>query len=164
MTTGPTEGKCANPAGGPDGMPLALKLNEGLAGCSRSVEEMKARVYELNRMSAAIHEERDALEQQIAAAVAKYAVGQRLTWRGRHLIEVSKIVRGYGVGSARYLGRKVLKAGALGQQEFELWGSLEPANVRVKPAPTVGRAGQQAQNGPQAQRLMASATRRWGSA
>ena len=41
--------------------------------------------------------------------------------------------------------------------------SVKP-NVRVKPAPTVGRAGQQAQNGPQAQRLMASATRRWGSA
>ena len=30
MTPGPTEGKCANPAGGPGGMPLALKLNEGL--------------------------------------------------------------------------------------------------------------------------------------
>jgi hypothetical protein len=30
MTTGPTEGKCANPAGGPVGMPLALASNEGL--------------------------------------------------------------------------------------------------------------------------------------
>ena len=30
MTTGPTEGKCANPAGGPGGMPLALRLSEGL--------------------------------------------------------------------------------------------------------------------------------------
>ena len=30
MTPGPTDGKCANPAGGPGGMPLALKLNEGL--------------------------------------------------------------------------------------------------------------------------------------
>ena len=43
-------------------------------------------------------------------------------------------------------------------------GVFVTPNVRVKPAPTVGRAGQQAQNGPQAQRLMASATRRWGSA
>lgn len=30
MTPGPTEGKCANPAGGPGGMPLALPLSEGL--------------------------------------------------------------------------------------------------------------------------------------
>ena len=30
MTTGPPDGKCANPAGGPGGMPLALRLNEGL--------------------------------------------------------------------------------------------------------------------------------------
>jgi len=30
MTTGPTEGKCANPAGGPGGMPAALRLSEGL--------------------------------------------------------------------------------------------------------------------------------------
>ena len=31
MTTGPTDGKCDNPAGGPDGMPLALRFSEGLA-------------------------------------------------------------------------------------------------------------------------------------
>ena len=37
-------------------------------------------------------------------------------------------------------------------------------NVRAKLAPTAWRVGQQAQNGPQAQRLMASATFRWGSA
>ena len=37
MTTGPTEGKCANPAGGPDGMPLALKFNEGLGVSARMV-------------------------------------------------------------------------------------------------------------------------------
>ena len=37
-------------------------------------------------------------------------------------------------------------------------------NVRVKPAPTAWRAGQQAQNGPQAQRLLAGAPRCWGSA
>ena len=30
MTTGPADGKCANPAGGPGGMPLALRLNEGI--------------------------------------------------------------------------------------------------------------------------------------
>ena len=37
MTTGPTEGKCANPAGGPGGMPLALKFNEGLGVSARMV-------------------------------------------------------------------------------------------------------------------------------
>ena len=37
-------------------------------------------------------------------------------------------------------------------------------NVRAKLAPAAWRTGQQAQNGPQAQRLMASAPRRWGSA
>ena len=30
MTTGPTDVKVTTAAGGPDGMPLALKLNEGL--------------------------------------------------------------------------------------------------------------------------------------
>ena len=30
MTPGPLDGKCANPAGGPGGMPLALPLSEGL--------------------------------------------------------------------------------------------------------------------------------------
>ena len=37
-------------------------------------------------------------------------------------------------------------------------------NVRAKRAATAWRAGQQAQNGPQAQRLMAGATCRWRSA
>jgi len=37
-------------------------------------------------------------------------------------------------------------------------------NVRAKLATAAWRAGQQAQNGPQAQRLMASAPRRWCSA
>ena len=43
------------------------------------------------------------------------------------------------------------------------WWVLMP-NVRAKRAPTACRAGQQAQNGPQAQRLMASAACRWRSA
>jgi hypothetical protein len=30
MTTGPNDGKCGTPAGGPGGMPAALRLNEGL--------------------------------------------------------------------------------------------------------------------------------------
>ena len=30
MTTGPTDGKVTTPAGGPGGMPLALRLSEGL--------------------------------------------------------------------------------------------------------------------------------------
>jgi len=37
-------------------------------------------------------------------------------------------------------------------------------NVRAKLATTAWRAGQQAQNGPQAKRLMASVTCRWRSA
>ena len=43
-------------------------------------------------------------------------------------------------------------------------GQIMRPNVRVKPAPTVWRAGQHAHNGPQAQRMMAGATSRWGSA
>ena len=42
-------------------------------------------------------------------------------------------------------------------------GFVRP-NVRAKRATTAWRAGQQAQNGPQAQRLMASVTCRWRSA
>ena len=42
-------------------------------------------------------------------------------------------------------------------------GTQRP-NVRAKLAPTVWRAGRHAQNGPQAQRMMASATSRWRSA
>ena len=30
MTTGPTDGKVPTPAGGPGGLPLALRLSEGL--------------------------------------------------------------------------------------------------------------------------------------
>ena len=44
------------------------------------------------------------------------------------------------------------------------WKVFVRSNVRVKPAPTAWRAGQQAQNGPQAQRLMAGVPRCWGSA
>ena len=115
-----------------DATPGNARLSDGLAGSSRSVEDMMARVVELNRMSAAIHEERADLEQKIATAVATYTVGQRLTLRSKHPIEVSRVLRGYGVGSVRYLGRKVLKSGALGRQEFELYGSLEPANEKVR--------------------------------
>ena len=48
------------------------------------------------------------------------------------------------------------------------WGGEAPVfvtpNARAKRATTEWRAGQQAQNGPQAQRLMASVTCRWRSA
>ena len=44
------------------------------------------------------------------------------------------------------------------------WEHVETPNVRAKLAPTAWRAGQQAQNGPKAQRLVASVTCRWGSA
>ena len=110
--------------------PRALvRLSDVLDGCSRSVEGMKARVFELNRMSAAIDEERDALEQQIAAAVAEYKIGQRVIWHGKHHFEITRIGRGYVVGTAKYFGRPVLKAGTLGKAEYELYGRLEPANV-----------------------------------
>jgi len=42
-------------------------------------------------------------------------------------------------------------------------GDLTP-NVRAKRATTAGRAGQQAQNGPKALRLMAGVACRWRSA
>jgi hypothetical protein len=96
------------------------------------VEEMKARVFELNRMSAAIHEERADLEQKIAAAVAEYQIGQRVIQYGRRHFEITRIGRGYGVGTAKYFGRQVLKAGTLGKQEFELYGRLEPANAQLE--------------------------------
>ena len=37
MTQSPAEGKCANPAGGLCGMPLALRLSEGLGADARSM-------------------------------------------------------------------------------------------------------------------------------
>jgi len=43
-------------------------------------------------------------------------------------------------------------------------GKSAGPNVRAKRATAAWRAGQQAQNGPQAQRLMASVTCRWRSA
>ena len=43
-------------------------------------------------------------------------------------------------------------------QELQLRGFVTP-NVRVKSGPTAWRAGRQAQNGPQAQRLMAGVPR-----
>ena len=39
MTTGPTDAKVTTAAGGPDGMPLALKLNEGL-GFTRVLQQL----------------------------------------------------------------------------------------------------------------------------
>ena len=48
-------------------------------------------------------------------------------------------------------------------QEHQTVAFLKP-NVRGKPAPTAWRAGHQAQNGPQAQRLMSGVPCCWGSA
>jgi hypothetical protein len=48
MTTGPTEGKCANPAGGPGGMPLALRLSEGL-GITRAATCAVLRVLRIRK-------------------------------------------------------------------------------------------------------------------
>ena len=42
MTQSPTEGKCANPAGGLCGMPLALRLSEGL-GVTAQTHEARLR-------------------------------------------------------------------------------------------------------------------------
>ena len=58
----------------------------------------------------------------------------------------------------------VIEGDSSGAVGGELRGVGVTPNVRVKPAPTAWRAGQQAQNGPQAQRLMAGVTRCWGSA
>ena len=44
------------------------------------------------------------------------------------------------------------------------WVVFMMPNVRAKRATTAWRAGQQAQNGPQAQRLLACATCRWRAA
>ena len=43
MTTGPTDVKVTTAAGGPDGMPLALRLNEGLGGTRADVAVLFAR-------------------------------------------------------------------------------------------------------------------------
>ena len=40
MTTGPTDGKVTTAADGPDGMPLALKLNEGLGQLVAQVADL----------------------------------------------------------------------------------------------------------------------------
>ena len=74
------------------------------------------------------------------------------------------------IGHGGYISWEVLLflGGLLGGSEFILWmwrrKWIRMPNVRAKRAPTAWRAGQQAQNGPQAQRLMASATCRWRSA
>ena len=68
---------------------------------------------------------------------------------GRRLVEVGAVL---GVAHLLFL---VVENGS---------ASLVRPNVRVKPAPTAWRAGQQAQNGPQAQRLLAGVPRCWGSA
>jgi hypothetical protein len=38
MTTGPCDGECANPEDGPGGMPLALRLSEGLGNTAPAVD------------------------------------------------------------------------------------------------------------------------------
>lgn len=45
MTTGPTAGKVTTPAGGPDGMPLALRLNEGLGIASSGAPRVEACIH-----------------------------------------------------------------------------------------------------------------------
>ena len=45
MTTGPTDVKVTTAAGGPDGMPLALKLNEGLGITGRDARGVASLAY-----------------------------------------------------------------------------------------------------------------------
>ncbi len=90
-------------------------------GDEPSIEAMKDRVYALNRMSAAIHEERSALEKKIAEALAVWKLGQRVPYRDRSEYEITNIKPGYSVGSVKYFGRKVLKSGKLHANTTELW-------------------------------------------
>jgi hypothetical protein len=85
-----------------------------------AIEAMKARVYELNRMSAAIHDERSALERRLAEQLATWKPGQRVLYRDRGEYEITEIKPGYGVGSVKYFGRKVLKSGALHANTTEI--------------------------------------------
>ena len=85
------------------------------------LQRWKDRVYELNRMSAAIHDERSALEQKIAEASAVWGIGQRVLHRGSEYEIVG--IRAVGL-AIRYFGRRVLKSGKLGV-EAELWGRIE---------------------------------------
>lgn len=87
----------------------------------QAVEAMKARIYELNRMSAAIHEERSAIEMRLTELLAAWKPGQRVLYRDRGQFEITAIRPGYGVGKVKYFGRKVLKSGALHANETEMW-------------------------------------------
>jgi len=97
---------------------------------TRSVTAMRERVMELNRMATAINEERDALEQQIADALALFKPGERVLYRGREY-QISRVRPGYTLGKVRYIGRAILKSGALHQNERELWSDGEIRRVNA---------------------------------
>ena len=88
MTTGPTDVKVTTAAGGPDGMPLALRLSEGLGpvprwwtckthgpgthsawGCPECVREMRGEIERLRRVLANLRDACDspAIVRAIAA-------------------------------------------------------------------------------------------------
>ena len=68
MTTGPTDVKVTTAAGGPDGMPLALKFNEGLGVAPRKTDVRRFMAV-ASKPHAAIA---GTLADEIKAAIFKY--------------------------------------------------------------------------------------------
>lgn len=91
---------------------------------SDDIEAMKARVYELNRMSEEIHVERSQLESRIAELIAGFKVGQRVAWKRQGQYEITAIKAGYGF-QPEYIGCKVLKAGGLGARKRLWWATYD---------------------------------------
>ena len=104
----------------------------------QAVETMKARIDELNRMSAAIHEERSAIKQRLAELLATWKPGQRVLYRDRGEHEITAVRPGYRVGSVKYFGRKVLKSGALHANETEMWTYEEGRDFKPVPEQQAG--------------------------
>lgn len=99
-------------------------MNQETPANSQNVDEMTARVAELNRMYIAIRKEREDMEDQIAVAVSVHQVGQRVIQLDGDCFEITQIRRGLVVGTAIYFGRKILRSGALGKRELALYSPL----------------------------------------
>ena len=106
----------------------------------------------------------------LAASACAYAVQfscRHFVFTPSHLLRSGVVpdeVLAHSFDDFKAIGSKVSKDADFHQKlGGKKWVIVRP-NVRAKLAPTAWRAGQQAQNGPQAQRLMASVPCRWGSA
>ena len=107
--------------------------------------------------------QRSAVVQWALRPLVFFAAGRAARTRGRSLMTQTGRESAHAApcaATAATLDRHCV----LGAQQEQRMHGLTLPNVRAKLAPTAWRAGQQAQNGPQAQRLMASVTCRWGSA